>query len=297
MRAQIITIILIFYSISSQASDDKDSELWLGLKSSFSLPVSELLIKPSDNEWNNLFRGVSVRLAYSYPLTKSLSAQGLDNQGESATNSTLQMGLKYTPISYWYLNANFIRYLQPELQKPWDADISYSFGYDDWHPYTLSLSYSNTLGNSLVSKKPSFNEGTWVLGWKLPLSDGLKNILLTGYGDTMGCSSAFSLTPKYSDSVTKTTQSNKMSLSLGCKYTIFGGWYINFNALYYPDSSQKQPWNPDFTYGFGYFDWHPGTISVQYNNYSGNRFNQSKTATGTGEFKNGSISVAWSKSW
>jgi hypothetical protein len=67
--------------------------------------------------------------------------------------------------------------------------------------------------------------------------------------------------------------------------------------LYYPDKTQQQPWNPDYTYGFGFFDWHPGTISVQYNNYSGNRFKLSDRAAGTGHFQNGSISVAWSKSW
>ena len=47
----------------------------------------------------------------------------------------------------------------------------------------------------------------------------------------------------------------------------------------------------------GYFDWKPGTISIQYNNYSGNRFHSSERAKGTGEFLNGSLSIAWSKSW
>ncbi len=31
-------------------------------------------------------------------------------------------------------------------------------------------------------------------------------------------------------------------------------------------------WDPDFTYGFGYFDWHPRTFSLQHNNYAGNRY-------------------------
>jgi hypothetical protein len=147
------------------ASDDEaESALWLGLKNSFSLPLDELLIKPSDNEWNNIFKGTSIRLAYGYPLTKAATAQGAGSQGEGATNDTVQLGIKYTPISYWYINTTFIKYLQPELQKSWDSDISYSFGFDDWHPYTLSLSYANTLGNRLLPKKPRFNEGRghWV---------------------------------------------------------------------------------------------------------------------------------------
>jgi len=288
----------VFDVSSAYASDDEaESAVWLGLKNSFSLPLDELFIKPSDNEWDNILKGTSIRLAYGYPLTKAATAQGAGNQGEGATNDTVQLGIKYTPISYWYINTTFIKYLQPELQKSWDSDMSYSFGFDDWHPYTLSLSYANSLGNSLSPKKPRFNEGTWTLGWKLPLSTTLKSWVLSGYGDAMGCGTAFSLTPKYMDSFTNIEKNNKMNLSLGCKYTIVGSWYVNFNVLYYPDKTQQQPWNPDYTYGFGFFDWHPGTISVQYNNYSGNRFKLSDRAVGTGHFQNGSISVAWSKSW
>ena len=39
--------------------------------------------------------------------------------------------------------------------------------------------------------------------------------------------------------------------------------------FYYPFPFQQQPWDPDFTYGFGFFDWHPGSISIQYNKIHG----------------------------
>ncbi|GAL29673.1 hypothetical protein JCM19239_2601 [Vibrio variabilis] len=82
--------------------------------------------------------------------------------------------------------------------------------------------------------------------------------------------------------------------SLGCKYAIWGNWYVNATAFYYFDKSQQQPWNPDYTYGFGYFDWRPGTITLQYNNYSGNRWNPSSAGENTGRFLDGSIMIAYS---
>jgi hypothetical protein len=64
-------------------------------------------------------------------------------------------------------------------------------------------------------------------------------------------------------------------------------------VFYYPNPAQQQPWNPDFTYGFGYADWHSYTFSVQYNNYSGNRFPWNKPAENTGNFLDGIFSVSF----
>ncbi len=47
------------------------------------------------------------------------------------------------------------------------------------------------------------------------------------------------------------------------KYGIHKWLYVTTTAYYYPHRSQQQPWDPDFTYGFGYFDWHPRTFSLQ----------------------------------
>ncbi|WP_369062427.1 hypothetical protein ABOZ73_09080 [Caulobacter sp. 73W] len=56
---------------------------------------------------------------------------------------------------------------------------------------------------------------------------------------------------------------------------------------------QQQPWDPDFVYSFGWFDWRPGGWSVQYSNYSGNRYPGADRAAGTGRFKDGTISVTY----
>lgn len=291
-----ISFVMMTSIVQAATTEDSDP-IWLGIKNSFSLPIKELLIKPSDNEWRNALDGVSVRASFTHPLSKTTVTTATGAQGEPSTNDSIQVGLQYRPLSYWFVSANFFQYLQPDLQKKSDPDFSYSFGYDDWHPYTLSLSYANSGGNSLGGKRPAFNEGTWTLGWKAPLPEAVQSLLVTGYGDAMACGTSVSLTPQFSDAATSQIKHNKSVWTLGCKYNIIDWWYVNFAVLYYPKKEQQQPWNPDYTYGFGYFDWHPGQISIQYNNYSGNRFSSSERAKGTGKFNNGSISIAWSKSW
>jgi len=81
------------------------------------------------------------------------------------------------------------------------------------------------------------------------------------------------------------------------QYTTYKNFYANITFYCYLFPKQQQPWDPDFTYGFGYFDWHPDTISIQYNNYSGNRFPWKKTSPGTGSFTNGGFTISWSWAW
>ncbi len=74
-------------------------------------------------------------------------------------------------------------------------------------------------------------------------------------------------------------------------------WYFDVNVFCYPKSGQQQPWDPDYTYGFGFPDWHPGSFSIQYNNYSGNRFSSEDRAENTGKFRDGTITASWSWAW
>jgi len=136
-------------------------------------------------------------------------------------------------------------------------------------------------------------EGTISLGWKFLIPDEIDNIFLIDEDAYIGCSLNLNLTPRYNDALTSSRRKWKRSYSVGCKYPIFDWFYFNATAYYYPDKTQQQPFDPDYTYGFGYFDWHPGTISIQYNNYAGNRYPW-RDQKDAGTFMNGSITLSWS---
>jgi hypothetical protein len=282
---------------AASAAPEPESEVWKGVFGSFATPLGQLLDGSADESF-------SVRYGFDLPMKSAeVAAVGSGLQGEAAASPTLQFGIKYVPLTSWFASMTFVKYVRSELQQPWSPDFSYVFGYDDWHPYTLSAQYANYGGNRLRpdaakrERRTTFNAGSWNVSFKFPLPEILHDLLLISSEDTMGCSVGATLTPRYSDSASNTVLNNKRTLALGCKYAFPGNWYFNFNVPRYLVKSQQQPWDPDYTYGFGYFDWHPGTWSVQYNNYSGNRFPWNPKSPKTGRLKDGSISIGIGANW
>lgn len=275
-------------------------KIFAGLNDSFSLPLSDFLKKEYESEWMNLLSGFSGAHTFASPLIVEAFDDGEGEGVRQRTGRTpvYRTTVKYNPISYWFASATYYRYLDTRSQADWNPDFSYTFGYDDWHPYTLSLIYANYGGNRIFpsdgESRTEFQQGTWSLGWKFPVPKDIADIFLVDRSGGIACALNFNLTPEYFDLAASENKDFKQVLSLGCKYIITGNWYINWAVNYYPDYSQQQPWDPDFTYGFGYFDWHPGSITVQYNNYSGNRYPGRRSGDETGRFIDGEVMVSWS---
>src|SRR5712692_6364098 len=179
----VVLLILLLWWPWPVAAQEHKSDIIDGLLSSFALPLHELWQKKHDSEWRNLLDGLSIDGAFSYPLKKSLpqASQGRGSQGtRGGNNDYIAVSLKYTPLSSWFVQTTYYRYLDADLQAPWNPDFSYSFGYDDWRPYTLSLVYANYGGNRLFPDRSQgerwtrFDEGTWTLGWKFLLPRALE---------------------------------------------------------------------------------------------------------------------------
>ncbi|UTT86960.1 hypothetical protein LZI70_16200 [Vibrio pelagius] len=280
-------------SASKGPTDDEIDEIWKGVSSSFTFPFQEW-------EDRELFDGLSGNVGYHQPLaeTESANIPAGSTQGPTNLNQTLTLSLKYAIAGAWFVSGTVYHYLDSDQQQAWNPDFTYVFGYSDWRPYTLSLVYSNYGGNRFNpdpgQNRTEFKQGTWSLGWKFPIKSPFVDLFRFTDDGAIGCQIDYNFTPEYFNLATTEYKNNHQTLSLGCKYSIWGNWYVNGTAFYYFDKQQQQPWNPDYTYGFGYFDWRPGTITLQYNNYSGNRWNSSDRGEGTGRFKDGSITLAYS---
>ncbi|MEN9627047.1 MAG: hypothetical protein RJA10_273 [Pseudomonadota bacterium] len=288
---------LMLAAAPSGAAPDSNDEIWKGIFSSFDTPLTRFLDGTADES-------LSLRLSFDLPLKAGSEAPaGSGRQGEPGTSPTVTVGFKYVPLTAWFLSMNFTRYLKPERQFAWHPDFTYVFGYDDWRPYTLSLQYANFGGNRLSPDRSKgevhtrFNEGTWSLGFKFPMPSVLEPYFLVGQDHVVGCNTAFNYTPRYADLASNSTLRGKRTLSLGCKYGLPNNWYATVAITHHLKASQQQPWNGDYTYGFGYFDWRPGSWSIQYNNYSGNRFPWRKRVDGTGRLRDGSLSLSTSRNF
>ena len=247
---------------------------------------------------------LAFRLALDFPLGQVQSGNsGLGAQGSRSTSPTLQFTARYNPITHWFAETTLYSYLQTNRKQTWNPDFSYTFGYDAHSPETFSATYSNYGGNRFhpdaarQEKYTAFQQGTWSFGYKFLLPSSLEPVFLTGDKDRAICSAHVSWTPRYSDFQTGVLSANKRFGTLGCRYTHASGWYAHATAFGYFRRAQQQPWDPDFTYGIGYSNPEPGGISIQYNNYSSNRFPGRRSGSGDGGFRSGSFTVNLNHPW
>ncbi len=303
------TFLLFFLLFLSRPAscfgEDESKEIMRGVMSSFSVPLRDLFKKEHPSEWRNLFHGLSGSFAFDLPVQQKPAdvRSGSGSSGATGNIMDLRATLRYNPFSYWFFQSNFYVYPNPGDRAHWNPDFTYAFGYDDWHPYTFSLVYSNYMGNHFFPNRQDgevytrFEQGTFSLGWKYVLPRFLEQWFIVHPSGSVGLGFYYNATPSYYDQLSNGTRGWKQSLSLAVKYTIYKWFYINAVFYFYPDPSQQQPWDPDFSYGFGYFDWHPGTISIQYNNYSGTRYPWRSRSPNTGGFEDGSFSISYSWAW
>jgi hypothetical protein len=294
-------------------SDDKvnTEAIMKGITDSFALPWQDLYNKKHESEWRNLVDGFSGNFAFNYPLKDTVrESRGADGEQlkEDFRKSTLTATLSYNPLSYWFATATAYTYwdlesnelYSPESKADWDPDFTYSFGYADWHPFTLGLAYSNFGANrfnpdkEVGEKHTKFDEGTYALNWNFIIPRALEELFIVHESGGVAGSIAFNLTPSFQNLATMSEESWKQSVTLNIKYTIYKWWYFTFTLYYYPKSWHRQPWDPDFTYGFGYFDWHPGAFSIQYNNYAGNRYPWDSSDDEGAGFDDGALTISWS---
>jgi hypothetical protein len=299
----IFPLFVVCSAMAQEPSDAVGTKLQIldGIRSSFSFPWKTLGEPPSLHDfWDKEF---SANVAFNTPLTPASvpTGAGRGTEGDRGSSSpNISITVKDNPITFWYALATFDLYFRPELQRTWNPDFTYSFGYDDWHPYTFSLTYSNYGGNRLSPnrrKKERFTtveQGGIDLGWKFKLPGKMERPFLDRNDATFGWSVHYGVVPRYGDLASNKTLSWKQAASLSCTNNLYKFFYWTATVRYYPLAGQQQPWDPDFTYGFGYFDYRPGKISVEYNNYAGNRYPWRHQGRSAGGFRSGGISIVWS---
>lgn len=271
-----------------------------GIFDSFSVPLEAA---PREGPWwRQAAAGLSGNVGFTTPLRQTqVPDAGSGTQGTSTSASAnFNQTIRYNPVGAWFGLVTFYQYVEPDKQASWNPDWSYVFGYDDWRPYTFSLVYANYSGNrfspdrALGEKVTRFEEGTISLGWKFPFPAELKDYFLLDPEGSIGHGIYYNAMPRYERDDGPGRGEWKQSMSFWTRFTVWRWLYAEIVLYWYPKGGQQQPWDPDFTYGFGYFDWHPWTLSVQYNNYTGNRWPGRSTAQGNGGFEDGAVSLWFS---
>jgi hypothetical protein len=129
------------------------------------------------------------------------------------------------------------------------------------------------------------------LGYKINLPDRLAEPLLIDRRQKIGCRADYRYSARY-ERMSGSDGHHKQWLSAGCRYPVWRRAYVELTTNAYLVGEQR-PWDPDLTYGLGWFDWRSGRFSLQYNNYSGTRFPWRRQLKDTGKIQNGALSLTW----
>ncbi|WP_073382728.1 hypothetical protein [Edwardsiella piscicida] len=259
-------------------------------------------VKVFTTPWARLFSGseatFSTALTYSMPLSHQwINVPVNDTQSEmrNIVNQRMLASFQYSPLSYFFANMT-VRVPLQDLNR-YQTDFVYSFGYDDWHPGTFSLVYSNYGDNNHFypqqgQRRTYIEQGTITAAYKFALPESWNKHLLLFPQDSLSCQVGYSYGPRYYSLQDNQMKRGKNTLLGSCGYTLKQHYFLRVSAFYYPDRGQQQPWDSDYSYSVGYVSgYEPGSLSIHYDNYSGTRY--AWRGDRNANFRQGTLNLSW----
>ena len=205
-------------------------------------------------------------------------------------------------IEEFSVNSTFYKDFNPRAVAPWTSDFSYSFGRYNWRPKTFSYGYENYENNKYSDNGKTllqnFLRGNFFISYNNHTGKLMKKLGMD--------STAIALIPflryaiNYRDAAENVHGGiylGKPTMGINCRYTFFKRFYFEGATYFYVKPKHKQPWDPDYSYGFGYFDWRPFRMSVTYGNWVINRFPWNEKAYSSYAFPDGNFRIIFNYSW
>lgn len=200
-------------------------------------------------------------------------------------------------VEEFFVNTTFFKDFNKEAAPHFMSDYTYSVGRYNWRPRTWSYGYENYQPNkytdSSKERLEKFLQGNFFVSYGLVLPKLSEIKFKRNKSDT---------TEVTLDSIAILKKLSKIKLSwfaryaykyrdreeqlrggsnlwggkpmagVSARYTFWRNFYIEGATNFYLIPVQKQDWDPDFTYGFGYFDYRSFRMSFMYGSYAVNRF-------------------------
>lgn len=179
----------------------------------------------------------------------------------------------------FYINSTFYKEFNPRANAVWISNYNYSIGRYNWRPGRFNYGYENYLNNRYSDNFRAFSDKFMQGYYFISYNQSVKKM---NEAVRMDSTTNFRLiyfvrySIKYLDkdqALAGGMWNGKSTIGIALRFTIFRNVYIESAVYYYPEETRKKaPWDPDYTYGFGYFDWRSFRISVTYGNWAVNRF-------------------------
>lgn len=218
-----------------------------------------------------------------------VTQENADGKEESFHKILYTSTLSFNSFSPYYARFTFFRYQEPDFQQGYEPDFSYSFGAANYAPGSFSLEYANYGGNRLNPEKgeevTDFLGGTVSFTYRDMIPRRLTELFLPPHRADVGGWVSVNVTPEYQEG-----EYGKVVVSYGFSLPVWK--QISFWCLgnIYPLTYQETSGDPDFVYGFGYYDWFGGGWIFSYSNYAPNAYPWSEK---TGDFWEGSVFIGY----
>lgn len=178
------------------------------------------------------------------------------------------------------LNTTFYKEFEKEADVRWIGDFNYAIGRFTWRPNKFNYGYENYVNNKYTDSWEElgrkFMEGSYFLTYSHFLPEKVMDKIKIDSTSNFRLTYYMKYAIKYRDE--NEVQhggvfNGKPIMGVAARYTILWNIYMEGAVNYYFNPAKhKQPWDPDFTYGFGYFDWRAFRVSATYGNWAINRF-------------------------
>jgi hypothetical protein len=191
--------------------------------------------------------------------------------------SALSFMLKYRIFEEISFDTDFYFDFNKAAAARWISDFTYSIARRNWRSNKINFGYENYQDNQYTDNldrlAQKFMEGYYFVSYNLPIPDSLSKKMridsTTNYKVSVFGRFGF----RYRDQNEKIHYEGKPVAGINARVTLFWNIYVEGGLYYYFTPKFRQlPWDPDYTYGFGYFDYRAFRISITYGNWAVNRF-------------------------
>jgi len=190
--------------------------------------------------------------------------------------------------------------LNNEENKPeWLSNFYYSIGNYNWQNKTFSYGYENYQPNRFDGSYDLFENmkrGFFFLNFNYYVLTDNNKLKIDGTSQIY-ISPFIRYQPEYTDRYgIEILGNHKFVIGSSIRYVILRNIYVEGAVYFYPKSESKLPWDPDYTYGFGIFNWKSFKINMAYGNWIANRFPWNEKEM-KNDFSNGEFKIVLSYIW
>jgi hypothetical protein len=201
-------------------------------------------------------------------------------------------------------NTTFYIDFNKKATARWLSDYSYTIGRYHWKPLKFNYGYENYLNNKytddIKTMGQKFLEGYYFVSFNHNLPPKMAEWIKLDESSVMKFIYFVRYAIHYRDEFNKihgNIMDGKTTLGFAMRYSIWKNIYAEGGIYYYTEPQKRQPWDPDYSYGFGYFDYRSFRVSITYGNWAINRWKGNKTLYPDYGFLDGQFRVAFNWIW